>query len=171
MSFLYLLTGCLDLARNPGQKKQRLPQAGKTWRDTTPETALILDYSRWTEYENGPPNFAVSFPSKPVRIWVRRRERKAENWDGHLSNTMTSLWSTTVTSQTSKPSSNNTNVGSKITQKQKKERIKFDERCESYLGWMPARAGTEAGNFGLCHAAYRNSSIFHRKSSPFGYFN
>lgn len=43
MSFLYLLTGCLDLARNPGQKKQRLPQAGKTWRDTTPETALILD--------------------------------------------------------------------------------------------------------------------------------
>lgn len=171
MSFLYLLTGCLDLARNPGQKKQRLPQAGKTWRDTTPETALILDYSRWTEYENGPPNFAVSFPSKPVR----RRERKAENWDGYLANTMTSLWSTTVTSPSHKPQNHRTRIQMWVQKlskkKKKKERIKFDERCESYLGWMPARAGTEAGNFGLCHAAYRNSSIFHRKSSPFGYLN
>lgn len=42
MSFLYLLTGCLDLALREGQKKQREPQAGKTWREITPETLLIF---------------------------------------------------------------------------------------------------------------------------------
>jgi hypothetical protein len=45
MSFLYLLTGCLDLARIAGQKKQRLPQAGKTCREITPETTLIFPIS------------------------------------------------------------------------------------------------------------------------------
>lgn len=42
MSFLYLFTGCLDLALMAGQKKQRVPQAGRTWREITPETALIF---------------------------------------------------------------------------------------------------------------------------------
>jgi len=42
MSFLYLLTGCLDLALREGQKKQRLPQTGKTWREITPETFLLI---------------------------------------------------------------------------------------------------------------------------------
>jgi len=42
MSFLYLLTGCLDLALREGQKKQRLPQAGKTWREITPETLFLI---------------------------------------------------------------------------------------------------------------------------------
>lgn len=35
-SFLYLLTGCLDLALIEGQKKQRLPHAGTTFLDITP---------------------------------------------------------------------------------------------------------------------------------------
>ena len=43
MSFLYLLTGCLDLALIAGQKKQRLPHAGITCLETKPEIALILD--------------------------------------------------------------------------------------------------------------------------------
>ena len=43
ISFLYLLTGCLDLALIPGQKKQRLPHAGITCLEITPEIALILD--------------------------------------------------------------------------------------------------------------------------------
>lgn len=44
ISFLYLFTGCLDLGLKEGQKKQRLPQAGKTWRETTPETVLIFEF-------------------------------------------------------------------------------------------------------------------------------
>lgn len=35
-NFLYRLTGCLDLARNEGQKKQKLPQTGTTRLDITP---------------------------------------------------------------------------------------------------------------------------------------
>lgn len=58
MSFLYLLTGCLDLALMAGQKKQRLPHAGNTWRDITPETTLIFD-------------LLLSFPSKPNTIIIR----------------------------------------------------------------------------------------------------
>lgn len=42
MSFLYLFTGCLDLALIDGQKKQRLPQAGKTCREMTPSMLLIF---------------------------------------------------------------------------------------------------------------------------------
>lgn len=41
-SFLYLLTGCLDLGLIDGQKKQRLPHAGKTCLEITPETTLIF---------------------------------------------------------------------------------------------------------------------------------
>lgn len=59
MSFLYLLTGCLDLALMAGQKKQRLPHAGNTWRDITPETTLIFD-------------LLLSFPSKPNTIIIIR---------------------------------------------------------------------------------------------------
>jgi aromatic ring-opening dioxygenase catalytic subunit (LigB family) len=47
MSFLYLLTGCLDLALKEGQKKQRLPQAGRTWRETTPDTVVILEFQKY----------------------------------------------------------------------------------------------------------------------------
>lgn len=44
-NFLYRFTGCLDLARSEGQKKQRLPQAGTTRLDITPifyENAKLL---------------------------------------------------------------------------------------------------------------------------------
>lgn len=47
MSFLYLLTGCLDLALKEGQKKQRVPQAGRTWRETTPEMVAIRNYQKY----------------------------------------------------------------------------------------------------------------------------
>ena len=62
MSFLYLLTGCLDLALIAGQKKQRLPHAGITCLETKPEIALILD-SKYISLNF----FLLSFPSKPSR--------------------------------------------------------------------------------------------------------
>lgn len=42
---LYLLTGCLDLARKAGQKQQRLSQTGNTVLETTP----IDLYSRFEQ--------------------------------------------------------------------------------------------------------------------------
>lgn len=52
MSFLYLLTGCLDLALRAGQKTQRLPQTGKTWREITPETLLVTFFLIVTKTKN-----------------------------------------------------------------------------------------------------------------------
>lgn len=46
MSFLYLLTGCLDLVLKEGQQKQREPQAGSTWRETTPDTVVIFKFKQ-----------------------------------------------------------------------------------------------------------------------------
>lgn len=43
INLLYLLTGCLDLALIAGQKKQRLPHAGRTCLEITPETTLMLN--------------------------------------------------------------------------------------------------------------------------------
>lgn len=154
MSFLYLLTGCLDLARNPGQKKQRLPQAGKTWRDTTPETALILDIQ---DEQMG--HQILPFLSLP-NLWGfgcgEGKERpRIEMGTSQIQ------WPACDQQQLHLQVTNLKTIEQeykctwvqKLPKKRKKERIKFDERCESYLGWMPARAGTEAGNFGLCHAA------------------
>lgn len=84
MSFLYLLTGCLDLARNAGQKKQRPPQAGKTWRESTPETALIFEFKIHTIHFTqiwkwAPHKLAfLSLPNLWGKLWVQRRERKAQ---------------------------------------------------------------------------------------------
>jgi hypothetical protein len=47
MSFLYLFTGCLDLALKPGQRKQREPQAGRTCREITPDTVLIFIFFQY----------------------------------------------------------------------------------------------------------------------------
>lgn len=51
-SFLYRFTGCLDLARNEGQKKQRLPQTGNTRLDITPILTEITPL----------------FPQKPIKF-------------------------------------------------------------------------------------------------------
>nr|GMD39781.1 hypothetical protein Iba_chr10aCG3050 [Ipomoea batatas]GMD42929.1 hypothetical protein Iba_chr10cCG0410 [Ipomoea batatas] len=45
INFLYLFTGCLDLALIAGQKKQRVPHTGKTCLETTPETVLLILYT------------------------------------------------------------------------------------------------------------------------------
>jgi len=44
---LYLLTGCLDLARKAGQKQHKLSHTGNTVLETTP-----IDLSLFREYSN-----------------------------------------------------------------------------------------------------------------------
>lgn len=71
INFLYLFTGCLDLARIAGQKKQRLPHTGKTCLDITPDTTLILDLNscphrsskiQSSQFPPSPPQFYAFFP-------------------------------------------------------------------------------------------------------------
>lgn len=45
INFLYLFTGCLDLALIAGQKKQRVPHAGNTCLEITPEIVLLILYT------------------------------------------------------------------------------------------------------------------------------
>jgi aromatic ring-opening dioxygenase catalytic subunit (LigB family) len=57
MSFLYLFTGCLDLALKPGQRKQREPQAGRTCREITPDTVVIFIFlSIFPQYQTNKGN-------------------------------------------------------------------------------------------------------------------
>lgn len=153
-SFLYLLTGCLDLVRNPGQKKQRLPQAGKTWRDTTPETELILDIVDEQSMKMGLK--ILPFLSLPnlwgFGCWEGKERLRIEMGTSQIQWPACDQQQLHLQVTNLKTIEKEYKCGFKNYPK-KKERIEFDERCESYLGWKPARAGTEAGNFRLCHAA------------------
>lgn len=112
MSFLYLLTGCLDLALREGQKKQREPQAGKTWREITPETLLIFYNSntnkkkpnKWRALQKFKAwNYAL-FPFHiKIQFWTWTRERKAKISKGHPSNSTTSLHTAKFEGDQSRP--------------------------------------------------------------------
>lgn len=99
INFLYLFTGCLDLARIAGQKTQRVPHAGKTCLEITPETTLILNSNyvqiRYNSLYPFSKSFLFSFPSLPYNprnlLKPKRRERKPLEIKWLLSDSGTSL--------------------------------------------------------------------------------